>query len=567
MTTDWGRGEKIDSSRKEIKVYSFFLILSHCHPYTVMDTMMKTKTCVAFFLFFIFSSAYLHGHLTTGVRVPRSSNFPNFLSSSDDHSGSIESSAVFQHPQDYDDSSSVDDLRYPIPRELLSGDDDRQRISASSLRTSSKDEKSSFDNVDMRSFNPSKSISDTIRRIDSASVNVFGSDSHNSLHRELKTLKNRSLRRIKRNVDNELTDIETSTCSPGSIRPAVGKLQMSVYKDGRFHNPWPTWNEEAFRFMNILKLGMTKDNSSIPNAEELDRVLPILKPNFDQPSPDEGVRVTWIGHSTLVVQLDGFTVLTDPLFSMRASPSTLFGPKRYRSPACTIGDLPESLDAVVISHNHYDHLDSASVVNIHKRYGNRLKWFVPLNLRKWFNDLNVENVQELDWWEEYCTEKGVKVVFTPAQHWSKRGIYDDFTSLWGSWTFIGPKNRFFFTGDTGYCPVFKEIGQVYGPFTAAAIPIGAYAPRWFMSAQHVDPYQAVQIHQDLRSQSSMAIHWGTFALAFEYFMEPPVLLRETLSEKNIPLSQFVAFKHGESQILPLKLGSDQNSNKMGSSIS
>ncbi|XP_074605731.1 N-acyl-phosphatidylethanolamine-hydrolyzing phospholipase D-like [Brevipalpus obovatus] len=532
----------------------------------MMNTMM-TKTCVTFFLISVCSFVYIPGHLTTGVRVPRS-NFPNFFSSSDDeHSESIESSAVFQHPQDYDDSSSDDDLLTGLPRELLaSGSGDQLRTSTSPFRTSSKDDASFDDKVKMRSFNPSKSISDTIRRIDSASVNVFTSDSHNSLHSELETLKNRSLRRIKRNVDDDLTDIK-STCSPGSIRPAIGKLQMSVYKDGRFHNPWPTWSEEAFRFMNILKLGMTKDNSSVPNAEELDRILPVSKPNFDQPSPDEGVRVTWIGHSTLVVQLDGFTVLTDPLFSMRASPSTLFGPKRYRPPACTIADLPESLDAVVISHNHYDHLDSASVVNIHKRYGNRIKWFVPLNLRKWFNDLGIENVQELDWWEEYCTEKGVKVVFTPAQHWSKRGIYDDFTSLWGSWTFIGPKNRFFFTGDTGYCPVFKEIGQVYGPFTAAAIPIGAYAPRWFMSAQHVDPYQAVQIHQDLRSQSSMAIHWGTFALAFEYFMEPPVLLRQTLSEKNIPLSEFVAFKHGESQVLPLKLNSDQNSNKMDISTS
>lgn len=216
-----------------------------------------------------------------------------------------------------------------------------------------------------------------------------------------------------------------------------------------------------------------------------------------------------------MVQIDGMIVLTDPMFSTRASPSQLFGPKRYRPPACVIEDLPESLDAVVISHNHYDHLDAGSVSALNNRYGTKLRWFVPIGLKKWFEDMKVKNVVELDWWEEYCVNEDFKFVLTPAQHWSKRGLNDDFSSLWGSWSIIGPKNRFFFTGDTGYCSVFKEIGQIYGPFTAAAIPIGAYSPRWFMGPQHVDPESAVQIHRDIRSKSSMAIHWGTFALAYE----------------------------------------------------
>lgn len=337
-------------------------------------------------------------------------------------------------------------------------------------------------------------------------------------------------RRVKRDVEYD----ESLTCVPGSVMKAEGDLTKSLFKDKIFHNPWSTWNGESFKIRSILKLAMQKDHSNVPNSkvisvhyfyrgenlykivfQKLDEILPIMKPTFPGSYSGDGVRVTWIGHSTIVVQFDNVTVLTDPLFSSRASPSQLFGPKRYRQPACMIEDLPETLDAVVISHNHYDHLDVGSVNALKNRYGDQLRWYVPLNLKKWFNDLGVQNVVELDWWEEYCAEKGIKFVLTPAQHWSKRGLNDDFHSLWGSWSIIGPRNRFFFTGDTGYCPVFEEIGKVYGPFTAAAIPIGAYSPRWFMSPQHVDPQQAVQIHRDIRSKSSMAIHWGTFALAYE----------------------------------------------------
>ena len=281
---------------------------------------------------------------------------------------------------------------------------------------------------------------------------------------------------------------------------------------------------------------MSKDKSNIPSKEQLDIVLPIVKPRFDGIPPIDAVRVTWLGHATVLFQMDGITVLTDPIFSDRASPSQVVGPKRYREMPCTIHDLPSHLDAVVISHNHYDHLDMNSVTLLNARYGKDLRWFIPLGLATWFDTAGCENVVELDWWEENCVpeKSDVSFVFTPAQHWSKRTLNDDNKSLWGSWSIIGPRHRFFFSGDTGYCNVFKEIGRMYGPFSAAAIPIGAFEPRWFMKYQHVNPEEAVLIHKDLRCQFSFAIHWGTFALANEVIFLR-VLTRNSCSNYSLYL--------------------------------
>lgn len=252
-------------------------------------------------------------------------------------------------------------------------------------------------------------------------------------------------------------------------------------------------------------------------SQQLDIVLPIVKPNFDAKIPEESIAVTWLGHSTVLVQMDSVTFITDPIFSERASPSQMVGPKRYRDAPCTIHDLPSNLDAILISHNHYDHLDMNSVTLLNARYGVDVRWFVPLGLSSWFESAGCENVVELDWWEENCIPEKLDIsfIFVPSQHWSKRTLADDNKSLWGGWVVIGPRHRFYFAGDTGYCPGFKEIGNMYGPFTASAIPIGAFEPRWFMKYQHVNPEEAVAIHLDVRSEFSLAIHWGTFALANE----------------------------------------------------
>lgn len=184
----------------------------------------------------------------------------------------------------------------------------------------------------------------------------------------------------------------------------------------------------------------------------------------------------------MLIQMDGLNILTDPNFSMYAGPSKLFSMKRYRPPPCTVNELPR-IDAVCISHDHYDHLDFNTVKDLNHRFVEQLHWFVPKGLKNWMIDRRCQNVNELEWWEEAefpnATGNGtpVKFIFTPTQHWCRRSLNDQNKVLWGSWTVIGPKHRFLFVGDTGYCKGFKQIGKKFGSFDFAAIPIGAYKPR------------------------------------------------------------------------------------------
>jgi N-acyl-phosphatidylethanolamine-hydrolysing phospholipase D len=320
-------------------------------------------------------------------------------------------------------------------------------------------------------------------------------------------------------------------------------------KNGRFINPWPTWKFPTVG--NLLKwMLFTKDNSKVPNRQELDRTLPILSMDFARLAnpPQDDIQLTWIGHSTLLVQMDTINILTDPVFSHRSSPLQLVGPKRYRDVPCSIHDLPR-IDAVIVSHTHYDHLDYNTVQILNARFGADIRWFVPMGLASWMHGMGCDNVIELDWWDENCIplRPEVRFVFTPAQHWCKRTPIDDNKVLWGSWCVLGPKNKFFFSGDTGYCYGFEQIGNKYGPFDLAAIPIGAYEPRWFMKSQHIDPTEAAQIHVDVKARKSVAIHWGTFNLSYEFYLDPPEKLREALEEKSIPQEDFFTMKHGETK--------------------
>ncbi|XP_034382328.1 N-acyl-phosphatidylethanolamine-hydrolyzing phospholipase D isoform X2 [Cyclopterus lumpus] len=302
-------------------------------------------------------------------------------------------------------------------------------------------------------------------------------------------------------------------------------------KHGRWTNPWPTWRFPSYTTLLRFFL-LDKNHSNVPTSKEaLDIELPVMEPYFVQ-SPDlsdsgPGLRVTWLGHATVLVEMDGLNILTDPIFSQRASPFQFMGPKRYRGPPCTVEQLPR-IDAVVISHSHYDHLDAGSVASLNARFGGELRWFVPLGLMDWLVKMGCENVMELDWWEENCVpgHDDVTFVCTPSQHWSKRTALDD----------------------------NKEIGRRFGPFDLAAIPIGAYLPRDMMQGQHVDPEEAVRIHQDLQAKQSVAIHWGTFALAYEFYLEPPVRLREAVEQKGLKPESFFTLHHGESRLLSSQEG-------------
>ena len=181
--------------------------------------------------------------------------------------------------------------------------------------------------------------------------------------------------------------------------------------------------------------------------------------------------------------MDGLNILTDPVFSTHCGPTWLLSLKRYRPVPCAVSDLPE-IDAVCISHDHYDHLDFNTVTKLNRRFGDKLHWFVPMGLAHWMLQSGCNNVTELEWWDEKELPKcdiggnSTKFIFTPNQHWCRRSLGDRNKVLWGSWTIIGPRHKFFFAGDTGYCKGFKQIGRKFGPFDFAAIPIGAYKPRF-----------------------------------------------------------------------------------------
>ncbi|GFO28856.1 N-acyl-phosphatidylethanolamine-hydrolyzing phospholipase d [Plakobranchus ocellatus] len=328
-----------------------------------------------------------------------------------------------------------------------------------------------------------------------------------------------------------------------------GRVQP-VFKDGKYSNPWGVGHQKGFS--ERMKFFMGKSNANVPRSErELDQTLPILKPDFSAfaESPETGVRHLWVGHATSLVQFDGIILLTDPIFSDRKSPSQLIGPKRYRKPPCTISELP-NIDCVLISHNHYDHLDYNSVLALYRRFGDSLCWYVPMGIKKWMSDCGVNNVVECTWWQEHNADSGFKFVCTPAQHWSTRTLNDENKTLWCSWCVKGPRHSFYFAGDTGYCPAFKEIGRHYGPFTLATIPIGAYEPRSFLGAVHTDPEDGIKVHKDIQSKASIGIHWGTFHnIAKEFYLEPREKLKKLLEEQGMPATAFITTKHGETVLI------------------
>jgi len=345
-------------------------------------------------------------------------------------------------------------------------------------------------------------------------------------------------------MENQETDSSTFRSKEGEKLST--ELISPIYENGKYGNPWDTWSTRSvWDILNLLKsTNFFMSGVKRLTQDQLDECVPVVRPNLDtikSPDPD-AVQLTWIGHASVLVQIEGISFLTDPHWSIRASPLSFVGPKRIRKVPIELKDLPK-IDFVLISHDHYDHLD----LNTVKLLGNLTTWFVPKGLKAWFSSLGINNVHELTWWEEYSFNENIRVVCTPCQHWSKRTLLDDFTRLWSSWVVLGKHKRIFFSGDTGYCSVFKTIGNRFGPFDASLIAIGAYCPRWFMKPQHIDPDEAVQIHQDLHSKFSLGIHWGTFLLTMEPETEPPELLKASLEKRGLPSSVFVTTSIGETR--------------------
>ena len=257
------------------------------------------------------------------------------------------------------------------------------------------------------------------------------------------------------------------------------------------------------------------------------------------PSPT----ITWVGHATLLVQLDGLHVLTDPQWSDRAGPTSWLGPRRLSPPGLAFEALPR-IDVVVISHDHYDHLDLPTVKRLAAAHDPL--FLVPLGMKAWFADNGMARVEELDWWQE-LEHGGVRFVCVPAQHFAQRSLWDANRRLWASWAVMGRDRRLYFAGDTGYFAGFKEAGRRLGPFDLAALPIGAYVPAKIMRRVHTTPEEAVQAFVDLNARTMMAMHWGTFDLADEPLGEPPVRMIAEIERRRIEPSRAWILQIGETR--------------------
>lgn len=251
--------------------------------------------------------------------------------------------------------------------------------------------------------------------------------------------------------------------------------------------------------------------------------------------------ITWVGHSTLLVQIDSINFLTDPVWSTSVGPGTPFDPGRMNEPGIDIEMLPP-IDFVLISHDHYDHLDHETIEILSKNKS--MSIIVPLKVKDILEDWGITNkIIEMDWGDS-IEVNGIKIVCTPAQHFSGRGLSRNKT-LWVSYVVIGKTKRFYFSGDSGYWKHFKEIGDEFGPIDLAAIPIGAYLPTEIMKYMHLDPVTAVDAFIDLKANNFIPIHHGTFPLSDEPVEEPLELLKDTIKKNNLKEDNFWMLKLGE----------------------
>jgi len=328
-------------------------------------------------------------------------------------------------------------------------------------------------------------------------------------------------------------------CLACAAGPApVTATPMSDHFDGtRYFAPWAKPGEHRSRgFMKFLF------GSNRPVFHEV-AVAPTVPPRGAEPG---GMLSTWIGHASVLVQMPGLNLLTDPQWSYRASPVTWAGPHRYMAPGVRLEDLPP-IQLVLLSHNHYDHMDRATLVRLNEAF--HPVFLAPLGNADRLSGWGLTNVHELDWWNELAVGAST-ITCVPAQHFSARTLWDRNTTLWAGWVVRAGGRSFYFAGDTVYGPFFHEIGARLGPFDLAAIPIGAYAPPEMMQPVHLNPEEAVCARADVRAARALAIHWGTFCLSLEPQDEPPTRLKAALAADHLAEDRFWVLHPGETRTVP-----------------
>lgn len=327
---------------------------------------------------------------------------------------------------------------------------------------------------------------------------------------------------------------------------STDKLPKVKFIKNRYVSPWCHDTKKSFGAVMSYLINRKRNKLKFTDIKSSVDTIPVVDVDMttiDKYSQEGIASFTWLGHASCYYQTNSVRFLTDPVWSDRCFPVQWLGPKRTIKPRIDIDKLP--IDVVLLSHTHYDHLDEGTARSI----GNRALWIVPLGVKKIVQSFGVTNCVELNWWDTYTVNtpdgRNVTIVFTPAKHWTSRSFFDRNTCLWGGFAVLSEKNKFYFAGDTAYCDVFKLIGKHLGPFDFSAIPIGAYKPRSFMKASHCDPEEAVWIHKDVQSVRSCAIHWGTFPLADEDDVEPPLELARVRQDSKVTSEDFFSMAHGE----------------------
>lgn len=283
-------------------------------------------------------------------------------------------------------------------------------------------------------------------------------------------------------------------------------------KEGKFQNPVETTlgAPTAHAFIKFLQKGVERTPDSTITT------VPFNKALFEGTDTNQ-LLLSWFGHSSMLLRIDGKNLLIDPVFGERASMFTFMGPKRYDySQHVTVDDMPR-IDAVIISHDHYDHLDYETIIQLKDKVS---QYFLPLgvgaHLASW--GIPEAHMKELDWWEEIEVNKDIRLAFTPSRHFSGRAFRDRFNTLWGSWVIMGANRRIFYSGDSGYFEGFKEIGKKYGPFDFAMMECGQYYKDW--ASIHMMPEETAQAAVDVQAKVAMPVHWGKFTLSLHPWKEP-----------------------------------------------
>lgn len=321
------------------------------------------------------------------------------------------------------------------------------------------------------------------------------------------------------------------------------KYPASDHYDGnRFFNPTQTEHNGFWRTLKLLVSVRFKD---WPNWIEN---TPDSK--VHEPIAGDEVSVTFINHATVLIQTKGLNILTDPVWCERVSPVSWAGPKRKRDPGISLEGLPK-IDLVLVSHNHYDHLDLETLRKLQEKFAPQ--FLVPLGDKKLLAGEGIANVEEMDWWDKLEFKDQATITFAPTQHLSARGVLDWNKSLWGSFMIDTKAQKIYFGGDAGYSTHYKEIRRRLGEPDISFLPIGAYEPRWFMKPVHMNPADAVQAHLDLGSKHSIGIHFGTFQQVDEAFHDPAIALEAAKKEVNLLENSFVVLKEGVTKFYPSSL--------------